>query len=144
MERTESFGYWVRRQRKASDLTQTELARRVGCAVDTIKKIESDARRPSRQLAELLADHLAIPPEQRPAFIQAARGEHSISRLTIPDRPITVAASHANAPVQGEIQSTAALPSLFVGRERELATLDVHLTAALEGRGRLVLVTGDP
>jgi hypothetical protein len=25
-----SFGYWVRRQRKALDLTQAELARRVG------------------------------------------------------------------------------------------------------------------
>lgn len=40
MDRTESFGCWVRRQRKAADLTQADLARRVGCAVDTIKKIE--------------------------------------------------------------------------------------------------------
>src|SRR5512136_251337 len=109
MERTESFGYWVRRRRKASDLTQTELARRVGCAVDTIKKIESDARRPSKQLAELLADHLAIPPQERQAFIQSARGERSISQFSIPDRPITVADNHANTPhVQASARSSPA------------------------------------
>ena len=27
-----SFGYWVRRRRKALDLTQADLARKVGCA----------------------------------------------------------------------------------------------------------------
>src|SRR5262245_18127757 len=55
MERTTSFGYWLRRRRKALDLTQDELARQVGCAVGTIKKLEGDERRPSKQLAERLA-----------------------------------------------------------------------------------------
>ena len=32
MERTASFGYWLRRRRKALDLTQDELAHQVGCA----------------------------------------------------------------------------------------------------------------
>ena len=53
-------GYWVRRQRKALDLTQTALAEQVGCALVTVKKIERDERRPSRGMAELLADHLAV------------------------------------------------------------------------------------
>lgn len=48
MESSSSFGYWLRRRRKALDLTQDELARLAGCALDTIKKIEADARRPSR------------------------------------------------------------------------------------------------
>ena len=48
MERTTSFGYWLRRRRKALDLTQDELAHRVGCAVGTIKKLEGDERRPSK------------------------------------------------------------------------------------------------
>lgn len=39
-ERTASFGYWVRRQRQALDLTQAALARQVGCATVTISKIE--------------------------------------------------------------------------------------------------------
>jgi transcriptional regulator with XRE-family HTH domain len=51
-----SFGYWVRCRRKALDLTQTELAGQVYCALSTIKKIELDERHPSRQLAEWLAE----------------------------------------------------------------------------------------
>ena len=34
-----SFGYWVMRQRKALDLTRAELAKRINCASETIKKI---------------------------------------------------------------------------------------------------------
>ena len=44
-----SYGNWVRRRRRALDLTQTELAQRVGCARTTIEKIEMDARRPSNR-----------------------------------------------------------------------------------------------
>jgi transcriptional regulator with XRE-family HTH domain len=51
-----SFGYCVRRRRKVSDLTQTELAGQVYCALSTIKKIELDERHPSRQMAERLAE----------------------------------------------------------------------------------------
>ena len=67
MERTSSFGYWLRRRRKALELTQEHLARQVGCSVETIKKIETDVRRPSRQMAERMVDCLAIPPEERAA-----------------------------------------------------------------------------
>ena len=38
-EVTASFGYWVRRRRKALDLTQVALARSVSCATVTIVKI---------------------------------------------------------------------------------------------------------
>ena len=44
METSASFGYWVRRQRKALDLTQQILADRVGCSLAAIKKIEGDER----------------------------------------------------------------------------------------------------
>src|SRR5687768_12242117 len=47
-----SFGRWLQRRRKALDLTQEELAQRVACAAETIRKIEADVRRPSRQIAE--------------------------------------------------------------------------------------------
>ena len=36
-----SFGNWLRRRRKALDLTQDGLADRVGCSVAMIRKIES-------------------------------------------------------------------------------------------------------
>jgi predicted ATPase/class 3 adenylate cyclase len=75
MEGHASFGYWLRRRRKALDLTQEELARRVGCVPGTIKSIEADARRPSKQLAERLAAVLELAPEERDAFLKAARAE---------------------------------------------------------------------
>src|SRR5262252_3844560 len=55
-----SFGEWVAQRRKSLDMTQRELAALITCALATIKKIEAGERRPSRELAELLADPLGI------------------------------------------------------------------------------------
>jgi predicted ATPase/class 3 adenylate cyclase/DNA-binding CsgD family transcriptional regulator len=87
MDMPTSFGYWVRRRRKALDLTQAELARRVGCVEVTIQKIEADERRPSSQIAELLAEQLRIPPADRATFLQRAHGELASEQLpaSIPD-----------------------------------------------------------
>src|SRR5215207_8372809 len=87
MDVTSSFGYWLRRRRKALDLTQEELAQRVGCAVGTIKRLEADARRPSRQMAERLADCLGLGAEERAAFVMAARAELAVDRLVSPIAP---------------------------------------------------------
>jgi transcriptional regulator with XRE-family HTH domain len=57
---SETIWDW-RRQRKALDLTQQALADKAGYSVATLKKIEADERRPSREMAERLADFLAIP-----------------------------------------------------------------------------------
>jgi DNA-binding XRE family transcriptional regulator len=45
-----SFGIWLRRRRRALDLTQAELAQRVGCATITIRRIEADDLRPSLEI----------------------------------------------------------------------------------------------
>ena len=55
MDEPPTFGAWLKRRRKALDLTQDALARLVGCSVVSIRKFESDTQRPSRQLAERLA-----------------------------------------------------------------------------------------
>src|SRR5437763_10388365 len=70
-----SFGIWVSQLRKALDLRQQDLAKCVGCSPSTIKKIEEGDRRPSRQVAELLAECLDIPLEEREAFVRFARAE---------------------------------------------------------------------
>jgi class 3 adenylate cyclase len=88
MDRTHSFGYWLRRRRKALDLTQAELAQRVSCSLDLIQKIEADARRPSKQLAERLADSLGLATDERALFVQAARAERSADRLMLPSQPV--------------------------------------------------------
>jgi len=79
-----SFGHWAQRRRKALDLTQEALAQRVGCATETLRKIEADARRPSRQIAERLAQALQLPAAERAKFVQAARAELAVDRLAPP------------------------------------------------------------
>jgi class 3 adenylate cyclase/predicted ATPase len=79
-----SFGAWVRQRRRALDLTREELAAQIGCSIVTIRHIEADERRPSKQLAARLADCLQISPEERPAFLHAARGVLATDRLTAP------------------------------------------------------------
>ena len=67
------FGYWLRLKRKALDLTQDGLAERVGCSVALIRKIESEERRPSAQIAERVAEIFDIPPNEQAKFLRYAR-----------------------------------------------------------------------
>jgi WD40 repeat protein/transcriptional regulator with XRE-family HTH domain len=100
-----SFGRWLQRRRKALDLTQEELAQRVGCAAETLRKIEADVRRPSRQIAERLAEALEIPEPDRAAFVKAARAELAVDRLKSPTQDIpSIALVPANT-VSSEVVS---------------------------------------
>ena len=80
-----TFGQIVKERRQALGLTQAELARRVGCATITIRKIEYDSLRPSVQIAERLALALSIPEAEQLAFVRLARAEKEVSPL--PDPP---------------------------------------------------------
>ena len=86
---THSFGYWLRRRRRALDLTQAELAQRVSCSGFSIRKIEADERRPSRRLAERLAASLAIPEQERREFLDAARAVRAASGLRLDAEPVS-------------------------------------------------------
>lgn len=85
-----NFGSWIKQRRKILDLTQTDLAERVACSPDTIKKIEAHQRQPSRQLAELLLRELKIEASKRDYFMALARGmdftqkESSTTPLSLP------------------------------------------------------------
>lgn len=76
-----SFGTWLKQRRHTLDLTQAELAQQVGCATVTLQKIELDERRPSKDIAERLAEVLDIPLEERPGFLKSARGERVLDHL---------------------------------------------------------------
>jgi predicted ATPase/transcriptional regulator with XRE-family HTH domain len=69
-----TFGAWVRTRRKQLDITQAELGKRAGCSEAAVRKIEADERKPSRQLAELLASALEISQPERETFLQFSRG----------------------------------------------------------------------
>src|SRR6266568_1522409 len=75
MSSDQSFGGWLRQQRRALDLTQEELARQVGCSAITLRKLEAEERRPSKQIAERLADVLNVAPDDRADFLRFARGD---------------------------------------------------------------------
>jgi WD40 repeat protein/transcriptional regulator with XRE-family HTH domain/tRNA A-37 threonylcarbamoyl transferase component Bud32 len=79
-----SFGSIVKERRNALGLTQTELARRVGCAAVTVRKIEYDALRPSVQIAEHLAVALNIPQKEQLAFVRLARAEREPTPIPTP------------------------------------------------------------
>ena len=83
-----AFGRLLHRLRKAHDLTQEALAQQAYCALDTIKKIEAGVRRPSRQMAALLADCLDLAGEERAAFLTSARAELAVDRLALPTQPV--------------------------------------------------------
>ncbi|HEY3231200.1 MAG TPA: helix-turn-helix domain-containing protein, partial [Roseiflexaceae bacterium] len=83
MDEDVSFGRWLRRRRKALDLTQQELGQRAGCAEGTIRKLEADDMRPSKQIAERLADQLGVPATERAAFVSFARSQSRPAVFTV-------------------------------------------------------------
>jgi predicted ATPase/transcriptional regulator with XRE-family HTH domain len=154
MEVETSFGRWLQRRRKALDLTQEALAQRVACAAETLRKIEADARRPSRQMAERLAEALEIPEADRAAFIKAARTELAVDRLAHPTQdlpqialiPPKTLSSEAVPFLLTQITSPSSkklitnLPApltTFIGREKEQSDV-----MDLNTKHRLVTLTG--
>lgn len=121
-----SFGLWLKQRRKVLDLTQADLAQCVGCSVVTIRKIEADERRPSRQMAELLAGCLEITADELPTFLKVARTDLRVDRLesiTDPHPPLARPAEPTPAPVV-----TIPLPATpLLGREHELSEISQTL-----------------
>lgn len=115
-----SLGEWIKQRRKALDLTQEELAKRAGCSVFALRKIETGNRRPSKQLAGLLADALEIPEEDRPTFIRVARGDLILGRLRSPEPDTKPASSHPQ-PAPHPLPLS---PTPLLGREPELAAME--------------------
>ncbi len=81
-----SFGYWVQQRRPGSGLTRPGIGR-AGSIVRPVqsKRLDRDERRPSSQIAALLADHLLIPEGERERFIGMARGEFVATPISLPD-----------------------------------------------------------
>jgi predicted ATPase/DNA-binding XRE family transcriptional regulator len=129
MEHDTSFGRWLTLRRQTIHVQRIELAARIGCATVTLQKIEADERRPSRQLAERLADQLDIPSQEREIFIRVARGELPVDRLSLPEPNI---AGPSNVPRP---------TSVVVGREREIEDVRALLARA---EVRLLTLTGAP
>ena len=148
-DRTHSFGYWLRRRRKALDLTQKALGQRVSCSGFSIRKIEADERRPSRQLAQRLAASLAIPEDERQDFLDAARALRAANHLPLDASPVT-AAAHGAAPASSIHTPLASTmppqgdPMPFVGRNTEYGLLTGLIAQLATGAGHTILIEGEP
>jgi tetratricopeptide (TPR) repeat protein/transcriptional regulator with XRE-family HTH domain len=143
-EQAPSFGYWLRRRRKALDLTQDSLAQRVFCSGFSIRKIEADERRPSRGLAERLAGALAIPETERREFLEAARAVRNPERLRLDAMPVDAGEPAAATAAASPGAGAAADGSPFVGRGGEYALLTGRLTQLVAGSGQAMLIEGEP
>ena len=138
-----SFGAWIRHRRRLLDLTQEELANQLGCSPITIRKLETDERRPSKQLADRLAHCLRIPPEEQASFVAFARSalttvrtENLVSNQTIITNPPVLPLSPQTQRIDwGEAPDV----SMFYGRVAELTILHHWLRDA---GCRLIAVLG--
>jgi predicted ATPase len=119
-----SFGRWMKQRRVELDLTHKELADRLACSVSLLRKYEAGLRRPPLRTANRLADLLAIPPGQRAAFLQYARGAE----------PAPAGAPRARTPGDPPVP-----PNPLLGRER-----DLDLLRGLLAAHRLVTLAGPP
>jgi transcriptional regulator with XRE-family HTH domain len=126
-----SFGYYLSARRHLLDLTQDELARRVGCSVVTIRKLEADERRPSKQIAERLANSLGIVASERAAFLTFARID---SPADAAELPLPTAES--------AVQSVLPMPlTSLIGRDQDRAAIRNQL---LRDNAGLLTLAGSP
>ena len=138
MSEIPSFGAWLKRRRKALDLTQDALARLVSCSVVSIRKFEGEEQRPSRQIAERLAEQLQIAPEERATFIQYARLGLDAAP---PELPLPAA---ARLPVRPQFAGPPNLPApltRLIGRNQDIAAVR---NALMRSEARLLTLTGPP
>lgn len=138
MEAGASFGYWIRRQRKALDLTQVELATHAGVSVAMIRRLEADERRPSKEVAARLAQVLAIPAEDQATFLKVARAELAADHLPLATTHAVPVNSSATRTLSRRQHLPAQATSL-IGRDHEVATVAGLLR---EEHVRLLTLTG--
>ena len=119
MQDTLPFGAWLRDYRRTRDLTREDLAQLVGCSIETIRKIESGERRPSKQVAGLLAERLDLSPEDRQIFVGYARAR-PLAATSQPEQ-----SSHSQQPVEETaIPNNLRTPlTPLIDRQQEVATI---------------------
>lgn len=136
-----TFGRWLRLRRRALDLTQAQLAEQIGYAGETIRKVEADELRPSRQLAAKLSEALGIAAEEQAAFLRFARDE-AVKTVPLPVQAPPLSAQHpASSPPPLHLpHRDLPLPrDPLIGREWEVGVVQNLLLRPTVG---LVTLTG--
>jgi predicted ATPase/DNA-binding XRE family transcriptional regulator len=126
MPESVSFGTWLRQRRRALDLTQKALAREVGCAEITVRRMEADAYKPSHELALVLLEKLEVPESERAQWVRFARG--------LAGHPKSQPAASA---AREQITNLPIPLTSFIGRKKDIALIKERLA-----RHRLVTLIG--
>jgi WD40 repeat protein/transcriptional regulator with XRE-family HTH domain len=126
------LGAWIKQRRKVLDLSQEELAERVGCSTEMIRKIESGLRRPSKQVADLLSEHLNVPAGERARFVQQMRRPQTPEakqEVQVVEGTAAARAQHLlNNPYKGLRAFQEDDAPDFFGREALISQLVAHLS----------------
>ncbi|MEO5952380.1 MAG: helix-turn-helix domain-containing protein, partial [Chloroflexia bacterium] len=145
-----SFGSWLLERRRAAGVTQDELAELIDCAPITLQKIVSGKRRPSRQIALLLAAYFGVPEDEREAFVTFARADVPTTTPGAGSDHLTDLKAGAqtnatqNAPWRAIHLSKTNLPlvlTTLIGREQEQEEVRGRL---MQPKVRLLTITGSP
>jgi predicted ATPase/DNA-binding XRE family transcriptional regulator/Tfp pilus assembly protein PilF len=132
-----TFGAWLKQRRKEQSISPDQFAELIGCSAITLHKIEAGERRPSRQLAELLAEHLHVPPDEWEPFVAFAR----MGRINSAEPASEVAARAPWRAVHSRLTNLPSALTSFVGREEDLQKARDLL---LQRNVRLLTLTGAP
>jgi non-specific serine/threonine protein kinase len=124
MQEKLSFGGWLRKQRRALDLSRQVFADQVGCAEVTLRRIEAGTLKPSKELAGIVLEKLGIPENERTPWVSFARGLSSLPFQSSPS-------------FNKLITNLPALLTTFIGREKEQSEVIRVIT-----KHRLVTLTG--
>jgi predicted ATPase/DNA-binding XRE family transcriptional regulator/Tfp pilus assembly protein PilF len=119
MSNPSTFGGRLKQLRQEQGLTQDTLAERVGCATQTIRKIESGQRRPSYQIAAKLAEELSIAPEERARFIRFSRDESRAEYSIPPAQAVSDTRPASPPPSSGNLPTPL---TRLIGREQEVGS----------------------
>lgn len=127
----ESFGQLLKRLRKDRELTQQDLAERVGLSKSYLSKLERDDRAPPLPTVRQLADHLGLSADETEKLVAAAQKTRQADRTGPESRPRTMPARVPPLPRQDHPP---------VGRAADLEAICAMLR---EGR-RVINIAGDP
>ena len=128
MDPAAAFAQALKQRRKALDLTQRQLAHRVGCAPVTIQRIEQGTLRPSAHIVHRLAAGLDLPPGEREQFVRLGRGGSTSDASPAPARSIGPPALPLPVPL-----------TPLIGRAREVAAVCEMMA---DSAVRLLTITG--
>ncbi len=128
-----TFGEWLKRQRMGKGLTREQFADQIGCAIITLRKIESEERRASEQIVLRIADIFNLPSAERSNLLKFARGDWTKAPT---ERPIEIPRPSADT------RNNLRIPlSSLIGRAQEIVAVCEYLNTP---DTRLVTLLGAP